>query len=83
MSTDLAAVLETAKALTRQQRADLAHQLLLTLDEPDQPNQAEIDAAWQAELNRRVDEILSGKAELVSDEESRARVRSLLAELHE
>lgn len=83
MSTDVAAVLKTANSLTREQRADLAHKLLLSLDESSTVDQTDIDAAWQAELERRVDGILSGETELVSGKESRARVRALLAELHE
>jgi putative addiction module component (TIGR02574 family) len=83
MSTDVAAVLKTARSLTREQRADLAHELLLSLEESTTADQAGIDAAWHTELERRVDEILTGKAQLVGGEESRARVRALLAELHE
>lgn len=80
---DVAAVFATAKALTSEQRADLAHELLLTLDEHGTAGQAEIDSGWRAEIERRVDDILSGRAELVSGEESRARVRVQLSELHE
>lgn len=83
MSTDVAAVLKTARSLTREQRADLAHELLLSLEESSTADHAESDAAWHTELERRVDEILSGEAELVSGEESRARIRALLAELNE
>lgn len=83
MSTEVAAVLETAKTLTREQRADLAHELLLTLDELGTAGQIEIDAGWRTEIGRRLDEILSGKVDLVSGEESRARARALLSELHE
>lgn len=83
MSTEVAAVLKTANSLTREQRADLTHKLLLSLDESSTVDQTDIDAAWRAELDRRVDGILSGETELVSGEESRARVRALLAELHE
>lgn len=84
MSTEVAAVLETAKGLTREQRADLAHELLLTLNESsDEANQDQIDTAWQEEIKRRLDDIRNGTTILVSGEESRTRVRTLLDELHQ
>jgi putative addiction module component (TIGR02574 family) len=44
--------------LTAQERAELAHFLISSLDEEADP---EAEAAWEAELARRVSEIKSGK----------------------
>jgi len=41
--------------------------------------QAEIDAAWRAELQRRVDDVESGRVDLVSHDETVALARALLA----
>ncbi len=45
--------------LSVQDRSELAHFLLETLDGPDD---ADVDAAWEAELERRVAAIRSGAA---------------------
>lgn len=44
--------------LSVEERADLAHFLLHTLDDEED---ADAEAAWDAELNRRLEEIKSGK----------------------
>ena len=44
--------------LPRQERAELAHFLLCSLE---QEADADVDAAWEAELARRVVDIQSGK----------------------
>ena len=41
----------------------------------------DLDETWKAELRRRILEIEDGSIELVSGEESQARVRRLLADL--
>jgi putative addiction module component (TIGR02574 family) len=46
--------------LPEQERAELAHFLLDTLDETEAD--VDVEAAWDAELARRADEIRSGKA---------------------
>jgi putative addiction module component (TIGR02574 family) len=45
--------------LTSQERAELAHFLLLSLD---QEEDVDAEAAWEVELARRVTDIKSGKA---------------------
>jgi putative addiction module component (TIGR02574 family) len=66
-------VLSSALALPAKERARVAHELLLSLDEG-----AEADAteAWVAELEKRAQEVLSGK----STPEDWAVVRARLAE---
>ncbi len=66
---------QTALHLAMQQRAKLAHKLLLSLEEQDED---EIAQAWNAEALRRAAEIDSGLADTVSAEEVGAAARSLL-----
>ncbi len=42
--------------------------------------QAKIDASWDKEINSRIDEIMSGKVELVDVEETRRMIHAELAE---
>ena len=57
------------------QRAELAHKLLLSLEDQ---GEAEIARAWHAEAIRRAAELDSGQADTVSAEEARATARALL-----
>lgn len=41
--------------------------------------QTEVDNAWDAEINRRVDEIRNGDIELVDGEETQRLIRQRLA----
>lgn len=60
--------------LSPQERAELAHFLLHTLDEPDR----DVEAAWDAELANRLEEIKNGSAM----GEPAAKVFSELREKH-
>ena len=73
---DLVAELsERAKVLPPEDRARLAEELLASLEEA--PS-AEVDAAWDAEIERRVGEAEAGAAEFVPAEEVFSRVRQSL-----
>lgn len=61
--------------LPMQQRAELAHKLLLSLDEQ---SEDEVAQAWHAEASRRASELDSGQADTVSAEEVRAAAHALL-----
>jgi len=65
----------TVLHLPLQQRAELAHKLLLSLEEQ---SEDEIAEAWRAEALRRSDEIDSGLIDTVSSEEVSAAARALL-----
>ena len=62
-----------ALGLSESERAELAHNLVASLDGP-----AESDAekAWDAEIVRRLAEIDSGTASLIDGEEFRRRMRA-------
>lgn len=63
-----------ARELPPEQRVRLAEEVLATVQESD----ADIDAAWEAEIRRRLDEIDSGAVELIPADEVFAEVRRLL-----
>lgn len=62
--------------LTEAERADLAHSLVLSLDGPADKG---VEAAWDAEILRRLEEIDAGTAKLVDREELRRRMRARMS----
>ncbi|RKH15626.1 addiction module protein [Corallococcus sp. CA047B] len=60
-------VLTDAMRLSREERARIAHELLLSLDESAEAQDAEED--WTRELANRAQEVIDGTVELVSFEE--------------
>ena len=78
-------LLEQALELPERERADLAARLLRSIPEPGLDDDGEDlsgpawEAAWTAELDRRVEEVRTGTAELIDAEdvfaEARAAVR--------
>lgn len=81
MAPEVAEVLAAVRALPRDQVADLAYEVLRVLDaDTSVAEQGTVDAAWSAELRRRVDDLESGAAEPVSHEETVAVARALLAD---
>lgn len=81
MTPQLADYIEAGKALDADERLEAAHQLLLSVDQDVGADKADIDAAWDEVIDRRVDEIFSGKAKLVDGREAHARVRAEIAAL--
>lgn len=75
MTPKLADYIEAGKALDADEREIAA----LALQHVDESEQAEIDAAWDEEIDRRVDEVLSGKVQLVSGQETLTMGRAMLA----
>ena len=73
--TDLVSELtERAKSLPTEQRARLAEQILATLD----PCEADVDAAWDEEIRKRIEEIETGAVKTVPAEQAFAQVRQAL-----
>lgn len=69
------AVLQNALGLSSKDRARLASRLIESLDREKEPG---VDAAWDAEIKRRMDEVRSGKAKLVPWAKVRAELRRLV-----
>ncbi len=59
MSPNFNFIKEQAIALPVEERADLAHELLISLDEQ---MDTDIEKAWDEEIRERVEEIKTGKA---------------------
>ncbi|RNI21683.1 addiction module protein [Flexivirga caeni] len=75
MTRELAEVIAAGKALDADEREIAA----LALQHVEDDEQAAIDDAWEEEIDRRVDDILSGKVELVDGEETFRMIRAELA----
>jgi putative addiction module component (TIGR02574 family) len=65
---------ERAKALPPEDRARLAEELLASLD----TGEDEVDAAWDAEIRKRIAEIENGTVQLVPAADAFAQVRQAL-----
>ncbi len=63
-----------AQALSPHERARLAEELLASLE----PHEPEVEAAWDEELCRRIDEVERGAVELVPANQALAQVRRAL-----
>jgi putative addiction module component (TIGR02574 family) len=61
MSNRAQELLREALTLPSDERADVAAELLASLDEP-MENPAEVEAAWAAETERRARRVLSGES---------------------
>jgi putative addiction module component (TIGR02574 family) len=71
-------VLEAALALPSDERARLAHELLLSLDAGE--DEKDVQAAWTEDLARRLREVRDGTVELSDLDEVDAYVAQKLAE---
>ncbi len=72
-STAIKDLFEAALALPTDQRAELAHELLASLDELDL---GAWQAAWTDELDRRLAEVRAGSALLIDGEVALRQVRA-------
>ncbi|MDR1214974.1 MAG: addiction module protein [Propionibacteriaceae bacterium] len=75
MTPKLAEYIAEGRSLSADEREIAA----LALQRIGDAKQAEADAAWDEEIDRRVDEILSGQVEPVDGEETRRMARAMLA----
>lgn len=78
MTPDVSELLKKALALPPEARAALAGSLLESLD--DDPPDPGVEAAWDEEIKRRLEEIDSGKVEMIPYEEVRRRIAVLLSD---
>ena len=67
-------ITQKARALPAADRVRLAEELLATVQETDE----EVEAAWDAEIKRRVAEVEAGTVKVIAAEEVFAEVRRLL-----
>lgn len=74
MSTSVEELAAKAQELSPEDRARLAENLLASLqDEP----QSEVEAAWDREIERRVEQVRAGSAQLIPAEDVHADARQI------
>ena len=73
MSSQLEAVEAQALKLTAEERAQLADRLIASLFDDH-----EVEEAWAVEVERRIEEIEGGRAELIPAPDSIARARAAI-----
>jgi putative addiction module component (TIGR02574 family) len=73
------ALLQEALRLPRTERADVAAELLASLDEELADNLEEVERAWAAEIERRARRVLAGESAGVPWEQLRERIEGRLA----
>jgi putative addiction module component (TIGR02574 family) len=76
MTPQVSEVLEKALTLSTQERGLLIDRLIESLDEG--PAEKGVEEAWADEIKCRVDDIRSGKVELIPGEEVRRRLAARL-----
>ena len=76
MKATLEQVAEEALNLSVSDRSALTRILIQTLDPEPVEDAAEVQQAWQVEVEKRVDEILSGRVKTVPAEEVFAKLRA-------
>jgi putative addiction module component (TIGR02574 family) len=75
MTQEAAELLRKALALSERERADLASTLIDSLDTTVDEN---VEAAWQEEIRRRIEDLRSGRVTAVPWDDVREKARSLL-----
>jgi putative addiction module component (TIGR02574 family) len=71
-------VLRDALALPLDERANVAAELLASLDEASGEDPAAVEAAWAAEIERRARRVMSGESRGIPWEDVRARAEAEL-----
>jgi len=74
MSTLLKELSNQANSLTPAERAELAHNLIVSLEDTSEEN--DIGLAWEIEIEKRVKDIKSGKAKGRPAEEILSEIRA-------
>ena len=74
MTPQVLEVLDKALALSVKERGLLIDRLVESLD--DEPAEEGVEAAWDEEIKRRVDDVRSGKAETVPIERIKERLNA-------
>jgi len=80
MSERAEALLREALRLPQEERADVAAELLASLDEPSSEDPAEVRAAWATEIERRARRVLADESDGERWEEVRDRIARSLTE---
>ena len=76
MSPRAQELLRDAMALPVKERADLAAELLASLDDAAAEDSAEVEAAWAAEIERRARRVMTGETAGIPWEDVRRRAEA-------
>ena len=76
MKATLEKVAEDALSLPASDRVVLTRILIQALDADPREDPVEIEAAWQAEVEKRLDEVLSGRVKTIPSEEVFAKLHT-------
>lgn len=77
MARSIAEIEKELFALPVQERARIAQDLIISLDKDEQPlSREEWEAAWLEEIQRREEEIASGKVKLLDGDQVMAELRA-------
>jgi putative addiction module component (TIGR02574 family) len=79
MTQEATELLKKALTLSPEERAQLVDSLLESLDEP-REDPGVVEAAWNDEIRRRIDELDSGKSKTVPWEDVRRRASAKLTD---
>jgi putative addiction module component (TIGR02574 family) len=80
MTSRVQALLREALALPADERADVAAELLASLDEAPPDDPAEVEAAWAREIERRARRVMTGESTGEPWEDVRARAMKRLTD---
>ena len=78
MTSRVQQLLREALELPLRERADVAAELLASLDDAQAENPADVEAAWAAEIERRARRVMSGESAGIPWEEVRRRAEAEL-----
>ena len=80
MTQSVNSIIDAALALTSQERAEIATRLIRSLHGPvpSAAEQADIDAAWAEEIERRVSDLDAGKTQTVPYHQAMQQIREEL-----
>jgi putative addiction module component (TIGR02574 family) len=73
MTPEVSRILEQALALSAQERGLVIDRLIESLD--DEPVEEGVEEAWASEIKNRVEDIRSGKVEMIPGEEVLRRLK--------
>ncbi|HSY92863.1 MAG TPA: addiction module protein [Candidatus Binatus sp.] len=74
VTPQLSELLEKALALSAQERSLLIDRLIASLDE--EPAEEGVEAAWDDEIRRRIDDIRSGRVKTIPGEQVLGRLKA-------
>ncbi|MCL1907714.1 MAG: addiction module protein [Propionibacteriaceae bacterium] len=82
MSLELLELVEAGRELSREDRYELAHQMLVSVDEAvDDPGA--VEESWKAELRQRIRDIENDPSQLVDGRETIRQAREFIAQRRE